>query len=370
VLRIYYDYDVLPLPNNEGFDVDRVQVWPTSKKCEASTLRISDTDQPERFDGTSGFQSIKKDNGQPITAARENRGFLYVGKTHSMHILEDDGVNAPSLWGTREISSSIGAFGPNAIDGTEGFNVVAGPAGFYLFRGPSGMRLSYEIQPTWDTISGNYGSRTHVVVDPKAQLAYIYAALNAETAPVGGFVLDYSSGWGTDEDPGGRNWAWDIAGFPVAYLSGSILGLNDENKMEVWVFGKTVGGNPQLLRYSGLRDVGFGVDAQYATAYRKSRGDIGGQDLFGGVTLIIAGNAPIDGTHPNGVQTTLFGSDGGQQILANSVLSPSVGKEVSLIANLEADRARILVRCFDLDSYFQLKKAFIWAMPWAEARPQ
>jgi hypothetical protein len=82
VLRVYVDGT--PSPGGEAFIVDNIEVFPTSLPLNASIVRASGTEEPEAYDGVTGFMNIGENDGQCIRAAFTLRSNLYLAKERSL----------------------------------------------------------------------------------------------------------------------------------------------------------------------------------------------------------------------------------------------------------------------------------------------
>ncbi len=162
VLRVYAD----GTPTfNAGFLVENIEIFPTAQPYNTSLVRASYADDPESYDGVTGFISVSENDGQTVRAAFLLRERLYLVKDRSMHVTEDDGVNEPASWTINEVSKSVGTPSVNGVALGEDWSVIAGRAGMYLFDGGEPIKISQEIQPLWDTINWAAGQTLWVRVD-------------------------------------------------------------------------------------------------------------------------------------------------------------------------------------------------------------
>jgi hypothetical protein len=162
---------------SESVTIDHIQIWPTNQQFEASVLRVSNPFDPETFDGLNGLVQISKDDGQRITAAVQLRSFYYVFKERSMHVTIDDGINPPALWLTRQIDSTVGVPSPNAVVSTESMVAIASRNGAYIFMGGRPIKVSQEIQTTWETIDWSRSTSIHVMIDPQKKRVFFYVPI-------------------------------------------------------------------------------------------------------------------------------------------------------------------------------------------------
>src|SRR5580692_10641485 len=188
VLRIYADGT--PTLNGQ-FYIDCVEVTPTAQPVNASIVRASRVEDPESFDGIDGLLSIAENNGQAIRAAFKLRERLYFVKEHSLFATQDDGTNEPALWSISEISRKLGTPSVHGVGIGEDWVVIAHRTGLYLFSGGEPVKISQEIQPTWNTINWQYGHTLWVTVDTKERRIFIGAPIGSATTPNKIIVLDY-----------------------------------------------------------------------------------------------------------------------------------------------------------------------------------
>ncbi len=188
VLRIYAD----GTPNVSGqFYIDSIEIFPTSTPVNSSIVRASRVEDPESYDGINGFLSVAENNGQAIRAAFKLRERLYFVKEHSLHVTQDDGTNEPSLWSIAEVSRRIGTPSVRGVGIGEDWVVIAHRTGLYLFSGGEPVKISQEIQPTWNQINWQYAHTLWVTVDTKERRIMIGAPLGAGTTPNTILMLDY-----------------------------------------------------------------------------------------------------------------------------------------------------------------------------------
>jgi hypothetical protein len=245
VLRIYAD----GTPNTNGqFYIDCVEIFPTAQPANSSIVRSSRVEDPESYDGIEGFLSVAENNGQAIRSAFKLRERLYFVKEHSLHATQDDGVNEPSLWTIAEISRRVGTPSVRGVGFGEDWVVIAHRTGLYIFNGGEPIKISQEIQPTWNQINWQYGHTLWVTVDTKERRIFVGVPLGTATSPNKVLMLDYR-----DLDD-----ASDIAGRPPITITftGRKTATDKTRKWSPW----TVAANSCALleRTDGTAIVGFG----------------------------------------------------------------------------------------------------------------
>ena len=84
LLRVYAD----GTPTlNAGFLVDNIEIFPTATPYNNSLVRASFAEDPESYDGVTGFMSVAENDGQTVRAAFLLRERLYLVKdrSHARH---------------------------------------------------------------------------------------------------------------------------------------------------------------------------------------------------------------------------------------------------------------------------------------------
>src|SRR5579859_4054194 len=180
VLRVYAD----GMPNQNGqFYIDCIEIFPTQQPANTSLVRASRVEDPESYDGIDGLLSIAENNGQAIRAAFKLRERLYFVKEHSLHATQDDGTNEPALWSIAEISRRLGTPSVRGVGVGEDWVVIAHRTGLYIFSGGEPVKISQEIQPTWNQINWQYGHTLWVTVDTKERRILVGVPLGTATSP-------------------------------------------------------------------------------------------------------------------------------------------------------------------------------------------
>src|SRR5277367_3634283 len=188
LLRVYAD----GMPNMNGqFYIDSIEIVPTAQPQNASLVRASRVEDPESYDGIDGMLSVDENNGQAIRAAFKLRERLYFVKEHSLHATQDDGTNEPSLWTISEISRKLGTPSVRGVGVGEDWVVIAHRTGLYIFSGGEPIKISQEIQPTWNEINWQYGHLLWVTVDITQRRILVGAPMGSATTPDTILMLDY-----------------------------------------------------------------------------------------------------------------------------------------------------------------------------------
>jgi hypothetical protein len=188
LLRVYAD----GTPTlNAGFLVDNIEIFPTAQPYNTSLVRASLAENPESYDGVSGFLGVSEQDGQSVRAAFRLRERLYFVKDHSMFVTEDDGVNEPASWTINEVSRTVGTPSVAGVDTGEDWAVIAGRAGLYIFDGGEPVKISQEIQPLWDQINWAAGQTLWLRIDTRNKRILCGVPVGAATSPNRILALDY-----------------------------------------------------------------------------------------------------------------------------------------------------------------------------------
>jgi len=190
LLRVYADGTPT---NGAGFLVDNIEIFPTAEPYNTSLVRASFSEDPESYDGVTGFMSVSENDGQTVRAAFLLRERLYFVKDRSLHVTQDDGVNEPASWTINEVSNAVGTPSVQGVAVGEDWAVIAGRAGMYIFDGGEPIKISQEIQPLWDTINWAAGQTLWVRVDTRNKRILCGVPTGAATSPNLILVLDYRS---------------------------------------------------------------------------------------------------------------------------------------------------------------------------------
>ncbi len=373
---------------NGQFYIDCIEVTPTAQPVNASIVRASRVEDPESFDGIDGLLSIAENNGQAIRAAFKLRERLYFVKEHSLFATQDDGTNEPALWSISEISRKLGTPSVHGVGIGEDWVVIAHRTGLYLFSGGEPVKISQEIQPTWNTINWQYGHTLWVTVDTKERRIFIGAPIGSATSPNKIIVLDYRdldsvaditgrppinityTGRKTATDKT-RQWSpWTVAANSCALIErpdGTTQVLMGGGVPGVGGGGAT--GKVYLVNASQLSDDGNAIPSYYTTHFFPERAveqslDLGAhRKLFSYLTMYVEGAGSLSLTSFTETQNAPVA----QPSLPLS--SPST-QDLELPINILGERVAFQVATNQPGAWFRLQK-FIPSLrpdPWAPVR--
>jgi hypothetical protein len=353
-LRVYADGT--PAPSGESFTVDNIEVFLTNASQNPSLVRASSTDAPESYDGVSGIMSIAENNGQGIRAAFTLRNNLYFVKERSMYVTANDGVNEPALWQVEEVSNQVGTPSPHGVGIGEEWVVIAGRTGLYLFDGSEPIKISQEIQPTWDAINWQCGQLIWLQVDTQHKRILVGVPMGSATQPNQVLMLDYTEGFG---DPlvamlsapeRSRKWApWMIS----ANSCGLIERAN--GAAQIFLGSNNSSGKIYALTPGTYSDDGAAINSFYSTAFLAATG-LSGRNLFGYLTAYVqgAGTLALSALSPGDVIATALGSW--------TLASPS-SRDMEQFTNVLAERVSYQFGTNAANSWFSLTKLVPWAKP-------
>ncbi|MBZ5501044.1 MAG: hypothetical protein LAN59_02235 [Acidobacteriia bacterium] len=354
ILRVYADG--LPAPAGESFLIDNIEVYPTNQAQNPSLVRASRTEEPESYDGVTGILSIAENNGQGIRAAFTLRNNLYFVKERSLYVTATDGVNEPALWPVEEVSNKVGTPSVHGVGFGEGWVVIAGRSGLYLFDGGDLVKISQEIQPTWDAINWQYGHRIWVQVDTQHKRILVGVPMGAATQPNQILMLDYTEGFGDPlaamlVAPGrSRQWApWTIAANSCALVERST------GVAQIFFGTNNASGKIYALTPGQYSDDGAAINSFYATAFLSATG-LSGRSLFGYLTGYVqgAGSLALSAFSPGDATSTPLGS---------WTLAAPAARDLEQFTNVLAERVSYQFGTNAPGSWFSLTRLVPWAKP-------
>jgi hypothetical protein len=385
VLRVFAD----DTPNSNGqFYIDSIEIFPTTQPSNSSLFRASRVEDPESYDGIDGLLSVAENNGQAICAAFKLRERLYFVKEHSLHATQDDGTNEPALWSISEISRRVGTPSVRGVGIGEDWVVIAHRTGLYIFNGGAPIKISQEIQPTWNQINWQYGQTLWVTVDTQERRIYIGVPLGTATTPNKILMLDYRDLDDADDIAGRppititltgrktandktRKWSiWNIAANSAASIervNGTALVVMGSGTPGVGSPSST--GKIYQLSNTQFSDDGTAIASYYTTHFFPERAveqslNLGAhRKLFSYLTLFAEGAGNLSLT----TFTANLSAPQTQQPLPLSSPSP---KDLELPINVSGERVAFQVATNQPGAWFRLQKfcPSVRVDPWAPVR--
>jgi hypothetical protein len=385
VLRVYADGT--PTLNGQ-FYIDCIEIAPTAQPVNSSLIRASRVEDPESYDGIDGLLTIAENNGQAIRAAFKLRERLYFVKEHSLYATQDDGTNEPALWSIAEISRRLGTPSVHGVGIGEDWVVIAHRTGLYIFNGGEPVKISQEIQPTWNQINWQYGQTLWVTVDTKERRIFVGAPFGSATSPNKILMLDYRD-LDTFDDIAGRppinitytgrktatdktrKWSpWTIAANSAAQIErsdGTALVVMGGGVPGVGGGGAT--GKVYQLNSAQLSDDGAAIPSYYTTHYFPERPveqslNLGAhRKLFSYLTMYVEGAGSL-------ALTSFVDTAGAPQAQQSLPLSSPAVKDLELPINILGERVAFQVSTNQSGAWFRLQR-FIPSLridPWSPVR--
>jgi hypothetical protein len=383
LLQIYAD----GTPTLNGiFYIDSIEIYPTAQPLNSSLVRASRVEDPESYDGINGLLNVSENDGQAIRAAFKLRERLYFIKEHSIHVTQDDGTNEPALWSMAEVTRRVGTPSVRGVGIGEDWVAIAHRTGLYIFSGGEPVKISQEIQPTWNKINWQYGHTLWVTVDTKERRILIGAPVGTATSPNQILMLDYR-----DLDS-----AADIAGRPPVTITftGRKTATDKTRKWSPWTIAAnsaallertngaalmTLGaGTPGVGSPSGkiyqlsdtqFSDDGVAIPSYYTTHYFPERAveqalQLGAhRKLFSYLTMYVegAGNLGL---------TSFINTPSAPQAQQPLPLSSPSTKDLELPINILGERVAFQVSTNQAGAWFRLQKfnPSVRIDPWAPVR--
>ena len=324
----------------------------------ASLVRWSDPEDPEFWDNVDGLMNVAENDGGGIKAGFGYKNRFYFVKDNSMHSTQDDGINPPRKWQVDEESPKIGTPSVHGTGIGEDWVVIAHRSGLYYFAGGEPIKISQEIQPTWDSINWLYGYKIWVRVDTDKKRIYVGGPFCTATKVNLILCMDYQEGILVDpiSNAGkGRKWSpWFIAGAHGNFIRRAnlddrfLVGMSDAS------------GLVQELRNSKLSDNGVAINSYYRTTY-VSRAEAGRQ-MFGQFTCLARGDGSLQ-------FTTIRQGGGSASWLAMTLSSPAT-QDLEKTIDVQSERVSMKVGTNAIDKWFSVAKLTIWTMehPFAKHR--
>lgn len=167
-----------------GLEIDRIEIFPTNRPIDTTTIWTSYADNFEAVDIVTGSLGVGVDNPQAAQGAYSILTQLFIEKTNSQCVTQDSPNYEPNNWQVRLSSDSIGAIGPLAFDAQEEFALKATRSGVYFFEGSKPMPISRELQSSgwngslWEKINWAAGATIWLRNDTTERRVYIGVPLN------------------------------------------------------------------------------------------------------------------------------------------------------------------------------------------------
>jgi hypothetical protein len=309
-------------------------------------------------------------------------------KEHSLYVTQDDGTNEPALWSIAEVSRRVGTPSVRGVGFGEDWVVIAHRTGLYLFAGGEPVKISQEIQPTWNQINWQYAQTLWVTVDTKERRIFVGAPFGTATTPNRVLMLDYhdlDTASDLQSRPPvnitytGRKAATDVARkwSPWSIAANCCALIERPNGTAVAVFGSgnpgVGGGGPtgKIYQLSDTQysDDGVAIASYYTTHYfpertvESSLGVGAHRKLFSYLTMYVEGAGNL------GLTSFVDSSSAGQTQQTLGMSSPGL-KDLELPINVLGERVAFQVSTNQAGAWFRLQRftPSLRTDPWAPVR--
>lgn len=348
-------------PTSGGnFEVENIQIVPSSTPYLTSTVRASKAGDADSYDGVSGLLGVSTNDGQAVRSAFVLRDQLYLVKEHSIHMTQDDGVNEPAGWTLSEVSRTVGTHSAEGVDVGVDWAVIADREGLYLFTGGEPLKISQEIQPTWDRINWSAGHTLWVRVDTFNRRILVGVPLDAATSPNRILVLDYRGLGSSIEvlaNAQRRKWA------PWAVTANSAGLIERAGNVAQFFLGNDAGnGKVYRLNDAQLSDDGAAIDSYYTTAFLPGEEEER-RVLLSYLRLLAEGSGTLALTaYRNQLSAPLA--------LASRTLSATALRDLELLTNVVSERIALRFGTNAAGSWFHVQKVVptFSSDPWSPVR--
>jgi hypothetical protein len=280
VIRVYLN----GVPNGTIVTIDELEIINAAQPVLSQQVRASYINNPFGYDEITGIIGV--DSTSALCGAFKQRGYLYFLTTEELHQTQNNGSTEPNGWTVTEVAAACGGSGPCSVDSAEGIAFWLGKYGHRVFSGSTPIKISQEIQPTWDTINWNAQLSMWLVNDAVNRIVYMGLVTGEFSAPNIVYPVSYRSVNASYEVPdplhisysgkmicsdlSRKSTRWNVTANCGAMLTTS---LSDGQQM---VFGGGNGhspgvgvgyGNLYILNPAKFTDDDFGVIPSYYTTY-------------------------------------------------------------------------------------------------------
>ncbi len=274
------------IPAGGSVFIEDVTVFPDEEPFQSSLVRISNVNEPEAFDGVTGFISVRPDDGEKVVSCFVFRGMLFIVKERGLHVTKDDGVNPPAFW-RLDFVDKVGcdSVHSTAVAG-QSFALILYHDGIYVIRGLLPQDISDELQdspvglPSMDDRNNVEAYRNHIAIEDEKTEAHFAIVQTGDTWPERVFKLNYRHGWGMEQ----RRWSYDEFKIGASDLTVGASALIQEATKQRIFFGAETG---DIERHEGNDDLGNDIATNWRSAYLSYLGLAGarGKSIFGAVVL-------------------------------------------------------------------------------------
>lgn len=359
------------LTNGESIYVENIEIFPTLQPYNRNVVRCSYANDPESIDSVSGLLipgDASTESVRGLFKLLDNK--LYIVTDTGLYATQDDGRNEPYQWALVTVSSTVGMESVHGLDTAESWGVLAHADGLYIFWGSEVVKVSQEIQPDWDTINWQFGSKMYVLIDTIHKRIHVGAPTGNSTICNKEFVMDYSQ-LATDN---GTATAAAIASSPQAsYYGGDEVSPGRARKWTIWNLSiacaaqvERSDGSTVLLRgnstgtgkvykqdTNATSDDGAAIRGRYQTYYfpQPGEGPTANRYTMKYLTGYVSGSGILS--------MTLFGQQSTRSsTLSNTALQSPDNWDFEKNVNFESERMSLYFETNAVGSWFHMTKLF------------
>jgi len=324
-----------------------------------STIRISDSGNPESFSDLEGFVHIDPgDSGGAVHQLIDHRGLLYIMKDLRTHATKSNGA-APSSWEVIPIDAAqgTGVHGASGVLDSKGHTLdmflACTRSGLQKFTGSYGAEkeLTYVIEDVWRRINPLYFKLVQISVDPVVKRVYISAPLDSAIEASHVLMGDFNEGLDATKIK------WSVWAFPKKPTSNWVE-VDFTTQRTKFRFGASDGGlytrNPDRLNDFNTVIISF-----YRCGYVTL-------DSSGGVCHFHAlrGSGIGDGQ----LELTVYGVDDVQvKVLPSITLSETPGRVLLRLMSFVNEEASLKFGVDSADEWFHITSMYIMtSVMWEE----
>jgi hypothetical protein len=355
VLRIYTNTS----SGSSEIGIKNLEIYPTSEPYLGSVVFGSNVADPEAFQGTTGFMEVNENDGLSVRTMFIIRDRLYMVKSRGgLYLTSDDATNEPSGWTIETISRRVGSETINGA-GTaigsvgEDWVFIVSREGLYIFWSTEPVKVSQEIQPTWDLINFDYLYTGWVTVDTLNRRVLVGVPMGSATSPSVILQMDFQQ----------LENAEAIASAPAVSptYTGQLKAHARSRKWTIWNIAASAGGEIEntttgqaqvelggsaglyILDESAMTDDGAAINGYYTTNFyptdeQKQQGlqSQGDRIFMGYLTCYMQGTGDFECElfGPGFVNSEVIPAPGAPAIALSNVAS----EDIETLTNFSAER--------------------------------
>lgn len=350
---------------------ENIEVFPTAIPYNRDVIRVSYAGDPESIDSLTGLilpSDASSESMRQMFTLLDNK--LYLVSDSGIYVTQDDGKNEPNRWAVNTVSSKVGTGSVLAIDVAESWAIITYTDGIYIFFGSEPIKISQEIEPTWNEINKAYTQKIYTLIDVANKRVIVGAPTGESNKCNREYVMDYSQLTNAE----GRVTGAEIAAASQVYWNGTGLVSNGRaRKWTVWNISANCAalverkdGNFLLLRGNNadngkvynqltikLSDDGVAINSQYQFYYAPQGEEESNLGTHRKMCKYMTG-------YCFGVGTMTFTMYGGQNqrpmVLSSLTLANPAQADWEKNVNFVSERMSLLIGTNAVGSWFVISK--------------